>query len=72
MESNLFTLGGYGQFVWPAFIFTFVSCLALYLKTKKELQKLEKMFFNDRKELEAEKIKIFKEEENIQKVFSTN
>jgi len=72
MESNLFTLGGYGQFVWPAFIFTFVSCLALYLKTKKELQKQEKMFFNDLKELEAEKIKIFKEKENIQEVFSTN
>ncbi len=72
MESNLFTLGGYGQFVWPAFIFTFVSCLALYLKTKKELQKQEKMFFNDLKELEAEKIKIFKDKENIQEVFSTN
>ena len=72
MESNLFTLGGYGQFVWPAFIFTFASCLILYLKTKKELQKQEKMFFSVHKEIEAEKIKTFEEKENIQEAFSTN
>ena len=44
MYIELLTLGGYGQFVWPAFIFTFVSCLCLYIKTKKELDREEKMF----------------------------
>ena len=34
MNLELLTLGGYGQFVWPAFIFTFISCYYLYLKTK--------------------------------------
>ncbi|MDC1476248.1 hypothetical protein N8084_01970 [Pelagibacteraceae bacterium] len=72
MESNFFTLGGFGQFVWPAFIFTFTSCLILYLKTKKELQKQEKMLFSENKELEAEKIIIFEEKENTQEAFSTN
>ena len=44
MALELLNLGGYGQFVWPAFIFTFVCCLTLYIKTKKELRKQEKIF----------------------------
>ena len=46
MNLELFILGGYGQFIWPAFIFTFVSCIVLYKMTKKELQKQEKVFLN--------------------------
>ena len=38
MNIELLVLGGYGQFVWPAFILTFASCFMLYLKTKKELK----------------------------------
>ena len=37
MSLEVFILGGYGQFVWPAFIFTCLSCTILYLKTNKEL-----------------------------------
>ena len=44
MDLNFLILGGYGQFVWSAFIFTFVSFFILYLKTKKEFQKQEKIF----------------------------
>ena len=55
MDSEFFILGGYGQFVWPAFIFTFVSCAVLYIKTKKELQKQEKMFLKE-KEYEKQHI----------------
>ena len=44
MSLELLFLGGYGQFVWPAFIFTFVSYFLLYLKTKKDLIRLDKMF----------------------------
>ena len=42
-------LGGYGQFVWPAFIFTFLICLMFYVKTSKALQRQEKKFFNEYK-----------------------
>ena len=35
MIIEFFALNGYGQFVWPAFIFTFISCFSLYFKTKK-------------------------------------
>ena len=57
MNLEFFILGGYGQFVWPAFIFAFVSCVVLYKKTKKELQKQEKMFLSEYKELHTVKIK---------------
>ena len=57
MVLELLILGGYGQFVWPSFIFTFASCLILYVKTKKELRKQEKMFLNEYKEVHISRIK---------------
>ena len=54
MNLELLILGGYGQFVWPAFIFTFVSCFVLYLKTKKVFQKQEKMFLKEFKQIQTE------------------
>ena len=72
MEAHIFILGGYGQFVWPAFIFTFSICLTLYLQTSKQLKKQEKMYFAEYKELKIEKIKTFKEQKGMQKAFSTN
>ena len=63
MNLELLILGGYGQFVWPAFIFTFVSCFVLYVKTKKEFQKQEKMFFKEFKQIQTEKIETTKNKE---------
>ena len=58
MNLELLILNGYGQFVWPAFIFTFVSCFVLYVKTKKEFQKQEKLFLKEFKQIKTEKIEI--------------
>ena len=63
MNLELLILGGYGQFVWPAFIFTFVGCFTLYVKTKKEFQKQEKMFLKEFKKRQIEKIKTTKKTE---------
>ena len=63
MNLELLILGGYGQFVWPAFIFTFVSCFSLYVKTKKEFQKQEKIFLKEFKQMQTEKIETAKEKE---------
>ena len=63
MNLELFILGGYGHFVWPAFIFTLASCSVLYLKTNKELQKQEKMFLSNFKQMQTVKIKSVKEKE---------
>ena len=65
MNLKFLILGGYGQFVWPAFIFTFVSCFALYVKTKKEFQKQEKMFLKEFKQVQTEKIETVKEKEAL-------
>ena len=47
MYLEFLILGGYGQFVWSAYIFTFVSCFTLYVKIKREFQKQEKMFLKE-------------------------
>ena len=65
MNLELLILGGYGQYVWPAFIFTFVSCFVLYTKTKKEFQKQEKMFLKEFKQIQTEKIETAKEKEAL-------
>ena len=72
MNLNLFILGGYGQFVWPAFIFTFVSCFSLYLKTKKELNKQEKLFLLEYKQVTTAKIKVAKQKKLSKEVLFGN
>jgi len=65
MNLELLILGGYGQFVWSAFIFTFIICFALYLKTKKEFKKQEKIFLKEFKQEQTKKIKTTEEEEAL-------
>ena len=70
MNMELFILGGYGQFVWPAFMFTLASCFTLYLKTKKEFQKQEKIYLNKFKQLQTIKIEVNKKRETKKEVLS--
>ena len=72
MNIELLVLGGYGQFVWPAFIFTFVSCFLLYIKTKKELKKQEKMFLIEFKQMPITKIEVAKQKKLLNEVLSNN
>ena len=65
MNLEFLILGGYGQFVWPAFIFTFVSCFTLYIKIKKEFKKQEIMFFKEFKKIPTEKIETAKKKEAL-------
>ena len=58
MNIELLVFNGYGQFIWPAFIFTFSICFLLYLKTKKDFEKQEKLFLNKFNKLQAVEIKI--------------
>ena len=70
MDLEIFILGGYGQFVWPAFIFTFVSCFILYKKTKKELLKQEKLFLREYEQLNPVKIKTVEEKKITKEALS--
>ena len=67
MNIELLLLNGYGQFVWPAFLFTFASFLYLYLKIRKELIKQEKIFLKEFKEIRKIEIKTAKKKKRIQK-----
>ena len=55
MNMGFFIFGEYGQFVWPAFIFSFTICISFYIKTKRKLKELEIIFKKE-----------FKENENIE------
>ena len=70
MLLDSLNLGGYGLFVWPAFIFTFASCLILYVKTKTELQKHEKIFLNEYKEAHISRIKTVERKEITKEALS--
>ena len=65
MNLGLFILGGYGHFVWPAFMFTLVSCFVLYLKTNKTFQKEEKIFLKEFKQIQEVRIKTAKKQEAL-------
>ena len=67
---EFFILNGYGQFVWPAFIFTFVSCFSLYLKTKKEFQKQEKIYLKEFEQSQTIKIETDKRRETKKEALS--
>ena len=56
MTLELLTLNGYGYFVWPAFIFTFLYCLTLFLKAKKEFIKEQKIYLEEFKEHDSIRI----------------
>ena len=72
MNIEFLVLGGYGQFVWPAFIFTFVSCFLLYIKTKKELKRQEKMFLIEFRQIPVAKIEVAKQKELLKEVLSSS
>ena len=72
MNIEFLVLGGYGSFVWPAFIFTFVSCFLLYLKTKKEFKRQEKMFLIEFKQMPIIKIEVAKQKELLKEVLSSS
>ena len=65
MNLEIIVLGGYGQFVWPAFAFTLASCFVLYLNTNKEFKKQEKMFLYEFKRKQAVKIETADEKEAL-------
>ena len=70
MNLQLIILDGYGYFVWPSFIFTFLSCFILFKKTKEELQKQEKFFLAETKNLSLIKVKAAKSKHKTSEVLS--
>ena len=69
MNFELFTLQGYGHFVWPAFIFTFLICAYLYKKTKEEFIKQEKKYLSEVKQFNYKEVKIIKDKKKHKENF---
>ena len=69
---ELLTMNGYGQVVWPAFIFTFVSCLYLYLKIRIEFKQQEKIYLLKFKKAEVRKIQFDKRKKSREEALQIN
>tara|TARA_B100001765_G_C19340981_1_gene266096 strand:+ start:63 stop:281 length:219 start_codon:yes stop_codon:yes gene_type:complete len=72
MLTELLTMNGYGQFVWPAFIFTFVSCLYLYLRIRIEFKQQEKIYLLKFKKAEVRKIQFDKRKKSREEALPIN
>ena len=72
MINNLLLMNGYGIFVWPSFVLTFLACAIVYYKTRKTLKKYEKEFAKEIENLSVNQKKIVLEKSKVaSKVFST-
>ena len=69
---ELLIMNGYGQFVWSAFIFTFVSCLYLYLKIRIEFKQQEKIYLLKFKKAEVRKIQFDKRKKSREEALPIN
>ncbi len=62
MNLDVFLMSGYGIYVWPSFLLTFLVCLFLFLKTRKTLKKLEEDFIKETQNLSQEKLEDLKKQ----------
>ena len=69
---ELLSMNGYGQFVWTAFTFSFVSCFYLYLKTRIEFKKQEKIYLLEFGLTEAKKIQFNKRKKSTEEALPIN
>ena len=71
MNLNIILMDGHGIYVWAAFIFTFLACLFLFLKTKKSLKKLEKDFKSEVEKLSTEQVDNLKTRKITKEILSS-
>ena len=62
MNLEFFIMNGFGIYVWSAFVFTFIVCLFLYIRTRKTLKKLEKDFIKEANNLSEEQFEDIKKQ----------
>ena len=73
MIINFISMNGYGLFVWLSFGIVLISCLFLYLKTKKTLRKYEKEFIAEFETLsESNKKAVLEKSRIANQILATN
>ena len=70
MITNILNIGGYGFFVWSAFIFTCVLCLFLYIRVKNDLRQHERKFLSKLKFMPYKKFKTIKSKKIVRAVLA--
>ena len=66
-------MNGYGLYVWLSFSIVFISCAAVYYKTKKTLKKYEREFVVELEALSIkDKNKALKNSRVAQQILATN
>ena len=70
MITNILNIGGYGFFVWAAFIFTFVFCLFLYIRVKSDLTQYERKFLSKLKFMPYKKFKAIKSKKIVRAILA--
>ena len=72
MFAELLSMYGFGQFVWTAFTFSFLSCLCLYLKIRIEFKKQEKIYLLEFGSFEIKKIEFNKRKKSTEEALPIN
>ncbi len=73
MIINFISMNGYGLFVWLSFGIVLISCLALYLKTRRTLRKHEREFLAEFRVLsESNKKAVLEKSRIVNQILATN
>ena len=70
MISELFSMNGYGLYVWSAFTFTLLSFGYLYFVTKTQLVKEQSKFLKKYSNLTHNKVNVFKEQRTLKEILA--
>ena len=73
MITEFIAMNGYGLYVWLAFSIVFISCAAVYFKTRKTLKKYEQEFLAELQNLTLEeRNKALENSQVVQQILATN
>jgi len=73
MIINFISMNGYGLFVWLSFGIVLISCLVLYLKTRRTLRKYEREFLAEFRTLsESNKKAVLEKSRIANQILATN
>ena len=68
MINEIFSMNGYGLYVWSAFSFTLISFTSLFLITKLQLLKEKRKFTDKFGSLDSEKLRIVESQQTNRKI----
>ena len=68
MINEIFSMNGYGLYVWSAFAFTLINFASLLLITKLQLLKEKRKFTDKFGSLESEKLRIVESQQTNRKI----